>query len=85
MTSDDLPTTVDYTNILVNYVEVSLDQVPQSAAAAPAQPPAPSRPMDIRPKPAPGARDPVDQVRNTPPQSTHEKPQARASDRKSVV
>ena len=25
MTSNDLPTTVDYTNILVNYIEVSLD------------------------------------------------------------
>ena len=28
--SDDLPTAVDYTNILVNYVEVSADDIPKS-------------------------------------------------------
>jgi len=33
-TSDMLPTAVDYTNILVNYLEVSLDDLPQSQAAA---------------------------------------------------
>ena len=27
-TSDDLPTAVDYTNILVNYIEISADDVP---------------------------------------------------------
>lgn len=32
-TSDKLPTAVDYTNSLVNYLEVSLDDVPQTAAA----------------------------------------------------
>lgn len=31
-TSDKLPTAVDYTNILVNYLEVSADQVPNPAA-----------------------------------------------------
>lgn len=31
-TSNALPTAVDYTNILVNYLEVSLDDVPQPAA-----------------------------------------------------
>ncbi|KAJ4367169.1 galactose metabolism- protein [Neocucurbitaria cava] len=32
-TSDKLPTAVDYTNILVNYLEVSYDDVPQPAAS----------------------------------------------------
>lgn len=31
-TSDKLPTAVDYTNILVNYLEVSLDDVPKTEA-----------------------------------------------------
>ncbi len=30
--SDDLPTAVDYTNILVNYVEVSADDIPKAPA-----------------------------------------------------
>lgn len=43
-TSDKLPTAVDFTNILVNYLEVSADDVPQPPAPArdettPAQPP----------------------------------------------
>ncbi|GAB7347852.1 hypothetical protein MBLNU459_g5384t1 [Dothideomycetes sp. NU459] len=82
MTSEDLPTTVDYTNILVNYVEVSLDDlptaenptpapvIPATAPASIAEPPAPSRPLDIRPRP--GANiDPAthQQPRNTPPPS----------------
>jgi hypothetical protein len=33
-TSDKLPTAVDYTNILVNYIEVSYDDVPQPGTAA---------------------------------------------------
>ncbi|CAO2649634.1 Nn.00g070190.m01.CDS01 [Neocucurbitaria sp. VM-36] len=33
-TSDKLPTAVDYTNILVNYLEVSYDDVPQPASDA---------------------------------------------------
>lgn len=33
-TSDKLPTAVDYTNILVNYLEVSPDDVPQPVATA---------------------------------------------------
>ncbi|KAF1915435.1 5'-AMP-activated protein kinase beta subunit, interation domain-containing protein [Ampelomyces quisqualis] len=37
-TSDKLPTAVDYTNILVNYIEVSYDDVPQPPTAAPDQP-----------------------------------------------
>jgi hypothetical protein len=32
-TSDKLPTAVDYTNILVNYIEVSYDDVPQPETA----------------------------------------------------
>lgn len=42
-TSDDLPTTVDYTNILVNYVEV-MAPLPTVSEK---QPPAPSEPMPI--------------------------------------
>ncbi|KAF2733535.1 AMPKBI-domain-containing protein [Polyplosphaeria fusca] len=37
-TSDKLPTAVDYTNILVNYLEVSLDDVPQTGTDAPTEP-----------------------------------------------
>jgi hypothetical protein len=36
-TSDKLPTAVDYTNILVNYLEVSYDDVPQPPPALPEQ------------------------------------------------
>lgn len=80
MTSEDLPTTVDYTNILVNYVEVSLDDlptaenpnptpiVPAPAPAPIAEPPAPSRPLDIRPRPGAPDTDPAHQhPRNTVP------------------
>ncbi|KAI7115925.1 hypothetical protein KC352_g34191 [Hortaea werneckii] len=42
VTSDDLPTTVDYTNILVNYIEV-VAPLPQTQQ----QPPAPAEPMPI--------------------------------------
>ncbi len=38
-TSDDLPTAVDYTNILVNYIEVSADDVPAPTASAEQQVP----------------------------------------------
>ncbi|KAI9837566.1 MAG: hypothetical protein M1819_007217 [Sarea resinae] len=37
-TSDDMPTAVDYTNILVNYIEISVDDIPM---------PTPSKPVDI--------------------------------------
>ncbi|KAF2114910.1 5'-AMP-activated protein kinase beta subunit, interation domain-containing protein [Lophiotrema nucula] len=37
-TSDKLPTAVDYTNILVNYLEVSLDDVPRPATDAAEEP-----------------------------------------------
>lgn len=43
ITSDDLPTTVDYTNILVNYIEV----VAPLPATAGKQPSAPAVPMSI--------------------------------------
>lgn len=33
-TSDKLPTAVDYTNILVNYIEVSYDDIAQTAPTA---------------------------------------------------
>ncbi|KAI9847808.1 MAG: hypothetical protein M1837_001701 [Sclerophora amabilis] len=37
-TSDDLPTAVDYTNILVNYIEVSADSIPTTSDSTAAQP-----------------------------------------------
>ncbi|KAI9826880.1 MAG: hypothetical protein M1832_005819 [Thelocarpon impressellum] len=39
-TSDDMPTAVDYTNILVNYLEVSGDDLPPASAA--------TKPVDIQ-------------------------------------
>lgn len=55
-TSDKLPTAVDYTNILVNYIEVSYDDVPQPAPDAPdqaaKQPADADRPIEDREKPA---------------------------------
>ncbi|KAF1346585.1 5'-AMP-activated protein kinase beta subunit, interation domain-containing protein [Delphinella strobiligena] len=69
VTSEALPTTVDYTNILVNYIEVSLDQVKNQDKSSrsgtttptpvPAGPPAPSRPLDIRPKPVDPDSQPI--------------------------
>ena len=44
ITSDDLPTTVDYTNMLVNYIEVIS---PLPSAASTTQAPAPAEPMPI--------------------------------------
>jgi hypothetical protein len=77
LTSNDLPTTVDYTNILVNYIEVSLDQLPLVQPGKPVipgpppiKPPEPSRPMDIRPKPTAQAEKNAsadNQPQNTPP------------------
>ncbi|KAK6392027.1 hypothetical protein LTR65_004152 [Meristemomyces frigidus] len=43
ITSDDLPTTVDFTNALVNYIEV----VAQLPSVSQQQPPAPAEPMPI--------------------------------------
>lgn len=69
VTSEALPTTVDYTNILVNYIEVSLDQIKDfektksgstTPTPVPAGPAAPSQPLDMRPKPAtPTAPQPI--------------------------
>ena len=83
ITSEALPTTVDYTNILVNYIEVSLDQVKElegssksgstTPTAVPAGPAAPSRPLDIRPKPASPSAQPVPQF-SVPQQTPHYPP-----------
>lgn len=48
--SSELPTAVDFTNILVNYLEVSPDDIPQ------AQQPQPTAPVDI-----PGQQRPADE------------------------
>ena len=55
--STHLPTTVDFTNILVNYIEVAAESVQTPAksttpVATPAPAPVPSRPLDIRTKPS---------------------------------
>ena len=48
--ADDLPTAVDYTNILVNYIEVSADDIPQEEQ---------TKPVDIvQPHPPPGVYPP---------------------------
>ncbi|TKX26010.1 SNF1 protein kinase-like protein [Elsinoe australis] len=54
-TSQDMPTTVDYGNILVNYIKINQDDLPQPVAV----PAAPSKPMDIRTKQATEAASPV--------------------------
>jgi hypothetical protein len=51
MISDKLPTAVDYTNILVNYLEVSYDDVADPAAADQAAKPDPAMPVQERPAP----------------------------------
>jgi hypothetical protein len=60
-TSDKLPTAVDYTNILVNYIEVSYDDVPQPVTADPGQTEKPDQdsttPVQDREKP-PGVYPP---------------------------
>ena len=54
-TSDHLPTTVDYTNILVNYIEVSPDDVPTPPPSEPVpipgkgEPAEPPKPEEIPP------------------------------------
>ncbi|KAG8623161.1 hypothetical protein KVT40_008137 [Elsinoe batatas] len=57
-TSHDMPTTVDYGNILVNYIEVSVEDVARHQPK-PVAVPAPSKPMDIRPKQTTEAASPV--------------------------
>ncbi|KAF2263847.1 AMPKBI-domain-containing protein [Lojkania enalia] len=63
-TSDKLPTAVDYTNILVNYLEVSLDDLPQQATDTPKEPqqpePAPPEPVPVLEPPKP--KTPVNTV-----------------------
>ncbi|KAF4547172.1 SNF1 protein kinase subunit beta-3 [Elsinoe fawcettii] len=57
-TSRDMPTTVDYGNILVNYIEISAEDVAKHQPK-PVAVPAPSKPMDIRPKQTTDAASPV--------------------------
>src|ERR1700712_5029720 len=54
ITSQHLPTAVDFTNSLVNYIEVVKTSSPTSAAQFPStlsQPPA-TEPVDIKPRPS---------------------------------
>ncbi len=60
-TADHLPTAVDFTNVLVNYIEVRADE--PSPPQAPTAAPGPSKPIDIkrarpRPFPPPGLHPP---------------------------
>jgi len=50
-TSDKLPTAVDYTNILVNYLEVSQDDIPKTETGIAAEPK--SEPIPVQDQPAP--------------------------------
>lgn len=50
-TSDKLPTAVDYTNILVNYLEVSYDDIPKTEADAPVE--RKPEPVPVQDQPAP--------------------------------
>jgi hypothetical protein len=61
VTSNDLPTTVDYTNILVNYIEVVAPLLPSTESdQTQQQPPAPAEPMPI-----PGAALTAGQIAGT--------------------
>ncbi|ORX97946.1 5'-AMP-activated protein kinase beta subunit, interation domain-domain-containing protein, partial [Clohesyomyces aquaticus] len=53
-TSDKLPTAVDYTNILVNYLEISLDDIPQPLAVTPEE----AKKADAIPPPEPAPPKP---------------------------
>ena len=60
-TSDDLPTAVDYANILVNYLEVSADDIPPDEPSKPVDVPDSSRPgayVTHAPAPAPDSKPP---------------------------
>lgn len=61
LTSRHLPTTVDFTNTLVNYIEVLPEDVPLDQPRAPtaAEVPPPSRPLDIRPRTVTSPEQPV--------------------------
>ncbi|KAL9064124.1 MAG: hypothetical protein Q9157_007946 [Trypethelium eluteriae] len=71
--ADHLPTAVDYTNILVNYLEVNPDDVPQQEKQAPTESPQPQQrkeatiPKDIHP---PQTLPPVHEQ-----EQTHQPPQ----------
>ncbi|PNS15479.1 hypothetical protein CAC42_738 [Sphaceloma murrayae] len=62
LTSTFMPTTVDYGNILVNYIEISQDDLPKPVAVPEI---APSKPLDIRVKGA--AAEAASPVRTTSP------------------
>ncbi|KAF2095276.1 hypothetical protein NA57DRAFT_45355 [Rhizodiscina lignyota] len=75
--SDELPTAVDFTNILVNYIEVSPDDRPvpvsaHTATGAPVIPPGQTEPIDI--KPLPGAAGNAGASVKGPPKKPHRIP-----------
>jgi hypothetical protein len=63
-TSDKLPTAVDYTNILVNYLEVSYDDVPKTDADAPVE--QKPEPVPVQDQPAPVGIYPPEVLPPTP-------------------
>jgi hypothetical protein len=63
-TSDKLPTAVDYTNILVNYLEVSQDDIPKPEADVSAE--VKSEPVPVPDQPAPDGIYPPQVLPETP-------------------
>ena len=63
-TSDKLPTAVDYTNILVNYLEVSQDDIPKPESEVPAEPK--TDPIPVQDQPAPEGIYPPQVLPDTP-------------------
>lgn len=51
MTSPDLPTAVDFNNILVNYIEISTDDIPKATRRESGQVPTKSMPYQASPRP----------------------------------
>ena len=73
-TSDSLPTAVDYTNILVNYLEVSYDDVPSTATTATAttlpassEKPSTDATIPVQKHPFPSDNDPPHMLPPSPP------------------
>ena len=64
MTSPDLPTAVDFNNILVNYIEISTDDIPKTTRRESGQVPTKSMPYQASPRPE-AERQPSEQYSGT--------------------
>lgn len=76
-TSDKLPTAVDYTNILVNYLEVSADDVPKPEADV--APESKTAPVPVQDQPAPEGIYPPQILPDTPKLKAVSKPNPEAA------